>query len=278
MESVPVQQAAEKREFVTIDGKRLETLWIESRSTGLPPIVMLHEGLGSIALWKDFPQRLAERTGCGVLVYSRYGHGNSDRLLEKRPVRFMHHEAQVALPELLKTLGIERPILFGHSDGGSIALIYAGTFPASPLALILEAPHVFVEDLSVESITAAKVNFQTTDFRDKLARYHAHVDETFWGWNDIWLDPEFRSWNIESYLDAIRCPALCIQGEQDEYGTRAQVEAVRSRVPDTELVMLADCKHSPHRDQREKTLAAVDQFVRKVSSFKLPVSRFESKL
>ncbi len=272
MESVPVQPATEKRAFVTIDSKRLETLWIEPRSTGLPPIVMLHEGLGSIALWKDFPQRLAERTGCGVLAYSRYGHGNSDRLLEKRPVSFMHHEAQVVLPELLKTLGIERPILFGHSDGGSIALIYAGTFPVSPLALILEAPHVFVEDLSVASIAAAKINFQTTDFRDKLSRYHAHVDETFWGWNDIWLDPEFRPWNIESYLDAICCPILCIQGEHDEYGTRAQLDAIRSRLPGTEIVMLADCKHSPHRDQRERTLAAVDRFVRKVSSCEFQVS------
>ncbi len=267
MESVPVQPATEQRAFVTIDGKHLETLWIEPRRAGLPPIVMLHEGLGSIALWKDFPQRLAERTGCGVLVYSRYGHGNSDRLLEKRPVSFMHHEAQVVLPELLTTLGIERPILFGHSDGGSIALIYAGTFPASPLALILEAPHVFVEDLSVASITAAKINFQTTDFRDKLSRYHAHVDETFWGWNDIWLDPDFRSWNIESYLDTIRCPVLCIQGEQDEYGTHAQLEAIRSRVPGTEIVMLGDCKHSPHRDQRESTLKAVERFLKKVSTW-----------
>ncbi len=254
--------------MITIDGKRLETLWIEPRVEGLPTVVMLHEGLGSIALWKDFPQRLAERTGCGVLVYSRYGHGNSDRLLEKRPVSFMHHEGRIVLAELLEAFGIARPILFGHSDGGSIALIYASTFPESPRALILEAPHVFVEDLSVESITAAKVGFQTTDFRKKLARYHAHVDETFWGWNDIWLDPEFRSWNIESYLGAIRCPILCIQGEQDEYGTPAQVEAIRSRIPDTELVMLADCKHSPHRDQRGKTLVAVERFVQTLKTEK----------
>ena len=266
---IPVQPAAEKREFVTIAGKRLETLFIEARDGDSPPILMLHEGLGSIALWKDFPQRLAERTGCGVLAYSRYGHGNSDRLLEKRPVSFMHHEAQVVLPEVLKTFGIKRPILFGHSDGGSIVLIYAGTFPESPRALVLEAPHVFVEDLSVESIAAAKINFQTTDFREKLAKYHAHGDETFWGWNDIWLDPEFRSWNIESFLSAIRCPILCIQGQQDEYGTRAQVEAIGSRVPGTEIVMLADCKHSPHRDQWERTLDAVASFVRKAAGCQL---------
>lgn len=262
MDSVPVRPAEPKSTFVTIAGKRLETLLIEPRGQRLPTIVMLHEGLGSIALWKDFPQRLAERTGCGVLVYSRYGHGNSDRLLEKRPVSFMHHEAQVVLPELLNAFGIERPILLGHSDGGSIALIYAGSFPESPRALILEAPHVFVEDLSVASIALAKVNFQATDFREKLEKYHAHVDETFWGWNDIWLDPAFRSWNIEEYLDSIRCPILCIQGEQDEYGTPAQVQAIRSRVPDTKIVMLADCKHSPHRDQREKTLQVVAAFVK----------------
>ena len=261
MASGTAQTRAEQHSSVTIDGKKLETLLIAARDANKPTIVMLHEGLGSIALWKDFPHRLAERTGCGVLVYSRYGHGDSDRLLEKRPVSFMHHEGEVVLPELLRMLGVERPILFGHSDGGSIALVYAGKFPQWPRALILEAPHVFVEDLSVASIAAAKVNFQTTDFREKLAKYHAHVDETFWGWNDIWLDPEFRSWNIESYLDTIRCPVLCIQGEQDEYGTRAQVETIRSRVPGTELVMLADCKHSPHRDQREKTLGVVVRFV-----------------
>jgi pimeloyl-ACP methyl ester carboxylesterase len=256
--------STEQRAFVSIGDKRLETVFLEARDAHSPTIVMLHEGLGSIALWKDFPQRLAGRTGCGVLAYSRYGHGNSDRLLEKRPVSFMHREGQVVLPQLLNAFGIERPILFGHSDGGSIALLHASTFPDSDQALILEAPHVFVEDLSVASIAEAKVNFQTTDFREKLTKYHAHVDETFWGWNDIWLDPAFRSWNIESYLDAIRCPILCIQGEQDEYGNPAQVEAIRSRVPDTELVMLADCKHSPHRDQREATLEAVDVFMKKL--------------
>jgi pimeloyl-ACP methyl ester carboxylesterase len=191
--------------------------------------------------------------------------------MEKRPVSFMHHEGEVVLPELLSKLGIERPILLGHSDGGSIALIFAGSFPNSPRALILEAPHVFVEDLSIASITAAKVSFETTDFRQKLARYHAHVDETFWGWNDIWLDPAFRSWNIEPYLDTVCCPILCIQGEQDEYGTPAQVETIRSRTPDTEIVMLADCRHSPHRDQREKTLGAVERFVKRVVSGQLSV-------
>ncbi len=243
-----------------MDGKRLETLWFEPE-TARPTIVMLHEGLGSVALWKDFPQKLALRTGCGVLAYSRYGHGSSDRLMEKRPVEFMHHEGEVVLPELLDKLGITRPILLGHSDGGSIALIFAGKYPERPCALILEAPHVFVEDLSVASITLAKDEFQTTNMRPKLARYHRHVDETFWGWNDIWLDPEFRSWNIEEYLPAIRCPILCIQGEEDEYGTIAQVQAIKARVPATEIVMLAGCKHSPHRDQPEAALERMAEFV-----------------
>ena len=246
---------------VIAGGKRLETLWIDPAERGGTTIVMLHEGLGSIALWKDFPERLAARTGCGVLVYSRYGHGNSDKLMEKRPVDFMHHEGEVVLPELLGKLKVEQPILLGHSDGGSISLIFAGKYPDAARGLILEAPHVFVEDLSVASIAQAKVNYETTDFASKLGRYHAHVDATFWGWNDIWLDPDFRSWNIEEYASAIRCPILCIQGEDDEYGTKAQVDAIKARAPQTEIVMLPNCKHSPHRDQAEKTLDVMAQFV-----------------
>ena len=248
------------------DGKRLETMEIAAQHPERPTIVMLHEGLGSIALWKDFPQQLAARTGCGVLLYSRYGHGNSDALREKRPVHFMHHEGEVVLPEVLGKLKITRPILLGHSDGGSIALIFAGRYPDAVGALVLEAPHVFVEELSIASITQAKVNYQTTDFSARLGRYHAHVDATFWGWNDIWLDPEFCSWNIENYLAAIRCPILCIQGEDDEYGTAAQVEAIRRQTPQTEIMMLPNCKHSPHRDQPEKTLERMAEFVAGIDS------------
>ncbi len=173
-------------------------------------------------------------------------------------MEFMHHEGEVVLPELLDKLNITRPILLGHSDGGSIAIIFAGKYPERPRALILEAPHVFVEDLSVASITQAKVAYLTTDLPQKLGRYHQHVDATFWGWNDIWLDPQFRAWNIEEYLPAIRCPILCIQGEEDEYGTIAQVEAIKARVPNTEILMLPNCKHSPHRDQPEADAAEDD--------------------
>jgi pimeloyl-ACP methyl ester carboxylesterase len=249
---------------IIADGKRLETFWLGPLEATAPTIVMLHEGLGSIALWKDFPHQLAMRTRCGVLVYSRYGHGESQELAEKRPVEFMHHEGERVLPELLDKLGITKPILLGHSDGGSIALIFAGRYPERVRALVLEAPHVFVEDLSVASIAAAKVAYETTNLRARLGCYHAHVDATFWGWNDIWLEPDFRSWNIESYLAANRCPVLCIQGEEDEYGTRAQLEAIRAQLPGTEIVMLAQCGHAPHRDQREATLEKMVEFVARV--------------
>lgn len=249
---------------VVVAGKRLETLWIEPAQAGAPTIVMLHEGLGSIALWKDFPQALAAETGCGVLVYSRYGHGNSEKQAERRPISFMHHEGEVVLPALLDQFGIRRPILLGHSDGGSIALIFAGRYPEKVRGLILEAPHEFVEEFGLVSIRAAKVAFETTDFRAKLGRYHAHVDETFRAWNDIWLDPEFPHWNIESYLETIRCPVLCLQGEQDEYGTRAQVDRIVEKVPGAELRMLANCGHSPHRDRREATLAKMAEFVARI--------------
>lgn len=258
------------RSELVIAGKRLETLWIGRERSDQPVIVMLHEGLGSIALWKDFPDQLAARTGCAVLVYSRYGHGNSDKLMEKRPVNFMHHEGEVVLPELLDKLAVDRPILLGHSDGASISIIFAGRYPERPGALVLEAPHVFVEDLSVASITQAKVNYQTTDLRQRLSRYHAHVDATFWGWNDIWLDRAFRAWNIEQYLSAIRCPVLCIQGEEDEYGTRAQVDAIAAQAPQTEIVMLPDGKHSPHRDQAEEALDRIAEFVGKVARAAVP--------
>ncbi len=250
---------------VLVDGRRLETLWIPAATAGAPAIVMLHEGLGSLAHWRNFPSRVAERTGCGVLVYSRYGYGNSDRLAEKRPVDYMHREGEVVLPALLEQLGIAKPVLMGHSDGASIAIIFAGKYPQAARALILEAPHVFVEDLSVESIARAKAVYETTDLARKLARYHAHPDETFWGWNDIWLDPRFRSWNIEGYLDAIRCPVLVIQGEDDEYGTLRQVEAIQARVPQAEVLLLPNCGHAPHRDQPEATLDRIAKFMAAIS-------------
>jgi pimeloyl-ACP methyl ester carboxylesterase len=254
----------EHRSDLVVDGKRLETLSYRGEADR-PTIVMLHEGLGSVSMWKGFPEQLASATGCSVTAYSRYGHGKSQRLGEKRLVEFMHHEGTVVLPGLLARLEIERPILLGHSDGASISIIYAAAAPASPRGLILEAPHVFVEDLTVNSIAKIRTVYRSTDLSKRLGRYHDHVEEAFWGWNDIWLDPAFRSWNIEKSLNAIACPVLVIQGEDDEYGTMAQVDAIKRRVRNTQSLILPDCGHSPHRDQSKATLEAMAQFVQKLS-------------
>jgi pimeloyl-ACP methyl ester carboxylesterase len=178
----------------------------------------------------------------------------------------MHDEGERVLPALLGALGIERPILFGHSDGASIALLYAAVHPDGARALILEAPHVFVEDCSVSSIAAAKDAFVSTDLRTKLARWHEDVDRTFYGWNDIWLDPRFRDWNIEPALDAIRCPVLQIQGDADEYGTTAQLDAIARRVSDVETLLVPGAGHSPHRDAPDAVVARVAAFVARVAA------------
>ncbi len=249
--------------FVEIDGRRIEVVRLASAHgrAGAPAIVFLHEGLGSVAMWRGFPQRVADATGCEAIVYSRIGYGRSDPIRDKRTVRYMHDEALHALPLLLDALDVHAPILFGHSDGASIALIHAGGTRRDVAALILMAPHVLVEDVSVASIAQAKVAYETTDLRARLGKYHADVDSAFRGWNDIWLDPEFRAWNIEEYLPGIRCPILAIQGEDDEYGTMEQVERIARTCRDVDLVKLADCRHSPHKDQPEAVLAAVDEFV-----------------
>lgn len=245
---------------VIVDGKRLETLVISSAGNS-STIVMLHEGLGSISMWKDFPEQLALATGWRVLVYSRDGHGKSQRLAGKRSVDFMHHEAKVVLPDLLRQFEIERPMLLGHSDGASIALIFAGTWPQQVRALILEAPHIFVQDFGLQSIRSIRTLYESTDLPQKLGRYHDHVEEVFRGWNDIWLDPQFRGWNIEEYLSPITCPVLVIQGENDEYGTLAQVRAIQRGIPAAQAVILPNCGHSPHRDHVNLILETVAKFV-----------------
>ena len=230
-----------------------------------PTLVFLHEGLGSIRQWRDFPQRVAEATGCAAVLYDRYGYGRSDVLIEDRVgVRFMHDEALIALPQLLSALEIDAPVLVGHSDGASISLIYAGAGkPVRGVAVM--APHVFVEDLGLRSIEKARAQFEATALPERLARYHRDARKTFYLWNDAWLDPQFRDWNIEEFLPGIRCPVLAIQGEQDEYGTMTQLESIRNKVKGPcELVKLADCGHSPHRDQPEATLAALVRFVESV--------------
>jgi pimeloyl-ACP methyl ester carboxylesterase len=247
--------------FADVAGRRLEYERITVADDGRPTLVLLHEGLGSVAMWRDFPECLARATACNAVVYSRYGYGGSDPLREDRAVSYMHHEALVALPELLDTLGVERPILVGHSDGGSIALIHAGAHSRTLVGVVTLAAHVLVEDLSVASIATAKAAYESTDLRVKLARYHADVDSAFWGWNRIWLHPDFRAWNIEEYLPRIACPVLAIQGDNDEYGTMEQMRRIGAQVPNVELLALEDCRHSPHRDQPEAALDAITRFV-----------------
>lgn len=241
--------------FVELDwGGRslsLEYQWVGSDDAGLPVVVFLHEGLGSVAMWKDFPQRFCDEHGLRGLVYSRYGYGESTPRPqgEHWAPDFMHRQAHEILPALLGALGIERPWLFGHSDGGSIALLHAARFAEHLRGVIVLAPHIFVEDISVTSIAAAREAYLSQGLRERLARYHADVDSAFWGWNDIWLDPAFRDWNIEAELARISCPVLAVQGEDDEYGTLEQVYGIARKAPQTRVLVLPQCGHSPHRDQ-----------------------------
>ena len=242
-------------------GHQLEHVWLGPPPERAPTLVFLHEGLGSISMWRDFPRKAAEATGCAVVVYSRRGYGRSDPVRGPRPVRYMHDEALEVLPRLLDDLSVREPVLVGHSDGGSIAIIYAGVRDRLK-GLVAMAPHVFVEDLSVESIAQAKAAFETTDLRERLARHHADPEGAFRGWNDVWLHPEFRAWNIEEHLPRIACPVLAIQGFDDEYGTMAQIEAVVRQVSGpVEALRLERCGHSPHRDQPEAVLEALARFV-----------------
>jgi pimeloyl-ACP methyl ester carboxylesterase len=234
----------------------IETKEIEGAE---PALVFLHEGLGSVALWRDFPDELARTTGRRTLIYSRAGHGNSSLPDEPRTPRFMHDEALEVLPALLRQHGIEKPVLVGHSDGGSIALIHASRHPVTKLVLL--APHVFVEDLSVASIAEARETFETTDLRDRMARYHRDAEATFRLWNDIWLAPEFRDWNIEDVLGAITAPVLAIQGEHDQYGTLAQIDAIENGVSGPFERVLLDARHAPHLEAPEETLEAAAEFI-----------------
>jgi len=247
--------------FLTAGGHRLEYARIDG-ARDRPTLILLHEGLGSIALWRDFPMKLAQATGCAVVVYSRYGYGRSDALAGPRGVDYMHREALEALPELRARLGLDDAILVGHSDGASIALIHAGSGRWPVRALVLEAPHVFVEDVSLTSIAAARTAYETTDLSRRLARYHADVDSAFRGWNDIWLHADFRAWNIEDVLPGVRRPVLAIQGADDEYGTLAQLDAIERGVAGAfERLVLPECRHSPHRDQEQTVLAAMARFI-----------------
>jgi pimeloyl-ACP methyl ester carboxylesterase len=258
-------------EFVEIGWRerrvRIEHAWVAAGSGKQTPLmIFLHEGLGSLAMWKDFPKRLCAALGCRGLVYSRPGYGRSTPRAadEAWDLDFMHRQAHEVLPALLQALHVDAerdpPWLFGHSDGASIALLHAARFASRVAGAIVLAPHIVVEDLSVESIEQARTAYTETDLRARLARYHDDPDSAFWGWNRIWLHPAFRQWSIEAELAAITCPLLAVQGLDDEYGTLDQIRGIARRVPQAQLLELADCGHSPHRDQADALIAAVAAF------------------
>jgi len=247
--------------FAEINDINIEYLRIAG-AANQPTLLMLHEGLGSVAMWRDFPQKLAAATSCSVFLYSRLGYGASEPLPEGRNVRkpdFMHVEAWETLPALREQLGLENVVLFGHSDGGSIALLHAARHAVE--GTIVMAPHVRVEKISITSIEAAKEAYEGTDLRARLAKYHDDVDGAFWGWNDIWLAPEFRKWNIEGELAGIKAPVLAMQGEDDEYGSMYQIEEIQRHKPGTRILKIPKCGHSPHRDQPEQVLALTQSFL-----------------
>lgn len=250
---------------VAAGGRRLETVLHAARRADRPTLVFLHEGLGCVSLWRDFPDRVAQATGCRTLVYSRYGYGRSDVLAEARRPDYMHVEALTVLPQLLRELRIENPVLIGHSDGGSIALIHAGSRPCAGVAVL--APHLFVEERSVRGIEETVRLFESGDLAQKLARHHQDARRTFYGWADIWRHPDFRAWDIED-LPHLRCPVLAIQGEDDDYAGMAHIDRIAELAvdaPGVELLKLADCRHSPHLDQSDAVLAAVVSFVERAA-------------
>lgn len=252
--------------FLDVAGGRVEYAEYGARRDDAPALVFLHEGLGCVALWKGFPGDVSVATGCRVIVYSRFGYGASDPVALPRPLTYMHEEGLDVLPAVLDAAGVDRCLLIGHSDGASIAIIHAGGVrDARVEGLVLMAPHVFNEELSVSSIEKARDAYRQ-GLRAKLARYHGdNVDCAFRGWNDAWLDPGFLDWNIEPYLPGIDVPALVIQGRDDEYGTLAQVEAIEQQSGGpVGTCLLDDCGHSPHRDQPDATREAIAAFVASV--------------
>ena len=252
---------------VMVDGVALECRWHGPAPDVSPTIVLLHEGLGCVALWRDFPERLAERTGCGVFVYSRAGYGASDPVELPRPISYMQDDAVQVVPKLLDAIGFRRGVLLGHSDGASIAAIYAGSIEDHRVrGLILLAPHFFTEEEGLASIRAAGNAYETGDLKPRLARYHGdNVECAFRGWNGAWLDPGFEDWNILDSVAHIRVPILIVQGRQDEYGTLDQLDAAKEQAYcPVDTLMLEDCGHSPHLDQGEATLSGVTDFIKQL--------------
>jgi pimeloyl-ACP methyl ester carboxylesterase len=257
--------SAEPR-FLEIEGVRLEAECHGPPPDAAPTLVLLHEGLGCVALWRDFPEQLAAETGLGVLAYSRAGYGRSDTIPLPRPLDYMTREACDVLPRVLDAIGFRRGVLIGHSDGASIAAIYAGASADERLAgQVLIAPHFFAEPEGLRAIAKAERAFVEGDLREKLSKYHADVDAAFWGWNRAWLDPEFKRWSIAEYIDRWTTPTLAVQGDRDPYGTMKQIDEInrRARAP-VESLVLAGCGHAPQFERRDATLAAIVEFCRRV--------------
>src|SRR3954452_19329874 len=248
--------------FLDLGAMRLEYRMIGPRPDAAPTIVLLHEGLGCVGLWGAFPEQLASATGAGVFVYFRAGYGKSSPVTLPRPFTFMHDEAKVVLPEVLDAIGFRRGLLLGHSDGASIASIYAGSVQDHRVrGLVLIAPHFFTEDMGIAEIARAKELYETTDLRARLARWHADVDNAFRGWNEAWLDPEFRKWDITEPLAYIRVPILIVQGEDDQYGTQRQIEVARQECYcPVEVALYPGVRHAPHREAPDLLLASVSEF------------------
>ena len=248
---------------VNIDGTRLEYTCHGPSPAEALSIVLLHEGLGSVALWRDLPERLANATGCGVLAYSRAGYGGSGPAHLPRPLDYMTREAVDVLPKVLDAFSIRKAVLFGHSDGATIAAIHAGSISNLRVrGLILMAPHFFTEPGGLAEIAKARAAFEKGDLRRRMAKYHTDPDATFRGWNDAWLDPDFRAWNVADVLDYIRVPILAIQGRQDPYGTLDQIAEIENRsYAPVDTLILEECGHAPHRDHSETVLAASAEFV-----------------
>ncbi|WP_417206829.1 alpha/beta fold hydrolase [Antarctobacter sp.] len=247
---------------LTAAGKALEYACFGPAPDKAPTLVLLHEGLGSVALWRDFPQALAQATGFGVFAYSRAGYGQSDLADLPRPLDYMTREAVDVLPQVLDAIGFQRGLLVGHSDGATIAAIYAGSVSDQRVrALVLMAPHFFTEEGGLAEIAKAKTAYDTGDLRTKMARYHRDPDNTFRGWNDSWLHPDFKAWNVADVIDYLRIPVLAVQGREDQYGTLAQVEEVENRsYAPVEMAILDACRHSPHLDQPERVVAEIAGF------------------
>ncbi len=252
--------------FLTIGASDLEYRMIGPAPGDAPTIVMLHEGLGSAALWGDFPEKLQAATGAGVFVYSRAGYGASTKVQLPRPLDYMHVEALDVLPKLLDGIGFRRGLLLGHSDGASIAAIYAGgTADHRVRGVAMIAPHFIVEDISVASIAEIKTAYETTELKAKLARWHRDVDNAFYGWNGAWLDPKFRNWDISEYLAYIRVPVAILQGADDQYGTIRQIEVAREECYcPVDVTIVAGAGHSPHREAPEATLDAISEFAGRI--------------